>query len=163
MSKTEPWFVAERAEKQAALLWTELPVLVGYRRTDEAGLDLEVLIDGDKPKISRLGVEVKGTLDMSTILTRDRCIRSAVQKILLNRVIMYEFPVAVMVVDVKTTATDIGWLLAPSRDARGAAILNSVDCTQVVPATKSKLEKIAEEVREWHRVLPSKKRQGRLA
>lgn len=111
MSKTEPWFIGERAENAAILLLTEFDVTV-ERSNAVQGPDLHVTLQrGDKR--AGLFVEVKGTLSIDKWIAKDGFLRPDVYKEVLVQ--GYAIPVAVMVVDVKSTDVYFGWILPPSQ------------------------------------------------
>ncbi|XXT17267.1 hypothetical protein WME94_44280 [Sorangium sp. So ce429] len=152
MAKSEPWFVADRAETQAALLWGELPILIGHKRPNERDLDLRILIDPEKTTVAEFGVVIKGALNLGDILTRAMTVRAEVQNRLRKQVAECEFPVALMVVDVRSRDTYFGWLLAPSFSRSGAAVLDTVERSHVEPATGDCLRRAIEDVRQWYRI-----------
>jgi hypothetical protein len=143
MIHDEPWFVQDRAERRALLLWTTFPVVIG-RSTPTRNVDFRVTIDAHTKSPITFGVCVKGVRGLSRFLTPNRALRPEVRRRLLATLRNSNMPVAVMVVDVYALATYVGWLIAPSGDSVPAGVPNR----PLKRAAKETLEKMLDQLRD---------------
>jgi hypothetical protein len=134
MARREAWFVTERAVRQAAQLWMQFPLLVAEKNHD-SGPDLEIILDGESERPIHFGVEVKGDLELSAFLLGSRKLRPRVRSRFIAAALRQQLSMCIMVVQVRTLETYIGWLTVPSPEKR-----------RMIPAPNVALRHATEEV-----------------
>jgi hypothetical protein len=119
MTKADAWFLSERAERQAILLWTTLPLLVAREESPDEGIDLRIIADGETSHPIEFGVQVKGALSLSKFLLGKSSLRQSVRAELVSQARRYKMPVCLMLVQVRTLETYWVWLTLPKKGSTG--------------------------------------------
>lgn len=147
MSSGQPWYVAERAEHLAVLLFTTLPDVRVDHPVADRGIDLRVFIGRDPQQV--FGVEVKGTMRIAQLVRPDGALLPGVAAELRRVSSDYQFPVGVVVCDVSSEAARFGWVAAPRVGRTFGLCRDDVITTEL--ATVDVLRRATEEVAAWYR------------
>ena len=149
MTKTEPWFLSERAEMLAQVAFTRHPGISLHSRTEDSGLDFLVSLPS-KQGGRVFGVQVKGARRRETYVTPKLHLRAGLVEQVDQIAGDSPFPIGIAVFDMSDDAGYFGWLLAPTVSDSGIPSLEHRNRITVTPLTPEELGRIIAEVDHWY-------------
>jgi hypothetical protein len=152
MGSKQQWFVSKRAENLAIVLFTRFRSVHVDRAYPDAGFDLRVVVDFDKPQAGQFGVRVEGHI--GPIVDHNH-VRPQFSRAPRKTLKDCDFPVALLVFDVKNDNGLFGWLLAPKITGDGPTLEGS-DTVSLESATNRRIESALSEFRRWHKALTAR-------
>lgn len=153
-SPSQPWYISQRAENLAIVLFTRFGDVHVDRASKDEGFDLRILVDIRKPHAGWFGVCVEGRVG-SDILNEDWS--SAYLRAKRRRIHTDGIPVGLLVFDVAKDRGLFGWLRPPAVDAQ----LTWADVVSLKPATNQRIEDVLSEFRRWNEIRCSANGKGK--
>jgi hypothetical protein len=147
MVSKQEWFVSERAENLAIVLFTRFGVHVD-RAYPDSGFDLRVVVDYNTPHAGQFGVRLEGHI--GPVVDNDR-VRSQFVRAAKKAIHCADTPVAILVFDVANDRGLFGWLRAPVVKRDGSAELEWADSPLLKPATNQRITDALSEFRRWYK------------
>lgn len=149
MEKNQLWYVAKRAESMAIMMLTRLSNVHVQQFERDYGLDLLVSI-GTKSFGRVFGIEVKGTINISSFISRNGTLKKRVLKQIRSMVVEYPFPIGIFVFDMNEDNGYFSWITAPIVTATGSAVTTIQDPVSLVPLKTEMIEQIIKQVNNWY-------------
>lgn len=151
MERTEPWYLAERAEHLAIVALTRLPNVSVSRQEQDDGIDLLVTISPATSGGRLFGVEVKGVKELRDAVDREYCVRKDYYKQLQRLAGDASIPVGLLIFEMLDDKGFFGWFLEPFVPANeGTPEVRLAEDLRVEELTTSKLEEIIRCVNDWY-------------
>ena len=149
--KSDKSYIGQRAEAQAYLVWSDLGVpLSEWDASHGDGPDLQVSVHESGSLPAFLGVEVKGTVDLTQWLTLHHVLRRPMAERLRAEVSSLEYPVALTLVDVETLDTFVGWVKSPNELASPQHMPEGTGTIEMMQAERATLQAMVSEARRWY-------------
>ncbi|MDQ2732082.1 MAG: DUF4365 domain-containing protein [Armatimonadota bacterium] len=152
MERSQAWYIHERAEQMAMMVFTRAPGIVVRPAPVQLGIDLIVM--SAKIPGRMFGVELKASTSISTIVAKTNLVRQSVAAPLQKRLSTFPFPVGLMACGMQDDSAYFGWILAPElRDGASSRALSTPSPIIVEPATREVIERAVEQVLNWYNIL----------
>lgn len=151
MERSHAWYLSERAEQMAVMVFTRVPGIVVSHAPVNLGPDL-VVTSTEIPGLM-FGVEIKASTSISTIISKSGMVRQSVAAPLTKKLATFPFPVGLFACGMQDDSVYFGWALAPvSKDGVTSRALSLQSEIIVETATREVISQAVEQAMNWYKI-----------